>query len=148
MAAKKQALEKYRSIMEQADQIADQAAKEVRARAKELIEELAELGEEYEELTGEELPEAARLNGSAAKARKKPSSTGGGARKKTKLKGPYADLTVSDAITKAIKGSKEGMGPAEVAEKIGGNKNTVTVAMSNMAKDGSIKRVARGAYTA
>ncbi|MEQ9617060.1 MAG: hypothetical protein RLN60_03400 [Phycisphaerales bacterium] len=148
MAAKKQALEKYRSIMEQADQIADQAAKEVRARAKELIEELAELGEEYEELTGEELPEAARLNGTASSSRKKSPSSGGGTRKKTKLRGAYADLTVPDAIIKALKGVKEGMGPADVAEKIGGNKNTVTVAMSNMAKDGTIKRVARGTYTA
>lgn len=56
-------------------------------------------------------------------------------------------MTVNDAIVKSLKGIKNGLGPGEVASKIGGNKNTVTVAMSNMAKDGAIKRIGRGKYT-
>ena len=147
MAKKTQALDKYRSMMEEADKLADQAAKEIRERAKELVATLKELGEEYEYLTGKDLPELASIQGKsrATKSTKSGSTPRG---KRGKLKGAYADLTVNDAIIKAIKGKKNGLGPADVAAAIGGNKNTVTVAMSNMAKDGTITRVARGLYTA
>jgi len=147
MAKKTEALSKYRSIMAEADKLADQAAGEIRVKAKEHLAALKELGEEYEYLTGKELPELGRTT---SKARSN-SSTNAGSKprgKRAKLKGAFADLTVNDAIVKAIKGKKNGLGPADVAAKIGGNKNTVTVAMSNMARDGTIKRVARGLYTA
>lgn len=147
MASKTQALTKYRSIMAEADKLADQAASEIRTKAKEHLAALKELGEEYEYLTGKDLPE---LGKATPKARTSTSTSKSSAPrgKRTKLKGAFADMTVNDAIVKAIKDKKNGLGPADVATKIGGNKNTVTVAMSNMAKDGTVKRVSRGLYTA
>jgi len=147
MATKTQALSKYRSIMAEADKLADQAASEIRTKAKEHLAALKELGDEYEYLTGKDLPE---LGKASPKARTSSSTNGSSAPsgKRTKLKGAYAGLTVNDAIVKAVKGLKNGLGPGDVAEKIGGKKNTVTVAMSNLAKDGTITRVDRGLYTA
>jgi len=150
MAKNTQALTKYRSIMAEADKLADQAASEIRTKAKEHLAALKELGDEYEYLTGKDLPE---LSKAAPKARTSSATTKSSAPrtprgKRTKLKGAYSGMKVNDAITKAIKGKKNGLGPAHVAKAIGRNKNTVTVAMSNMAKDGTVKRVSRGLYTA
>lgn len=143
MARKEQALTKYRSMIAEADKLAEDAAQEVRTKAKEHIQAIRDLNNEYEELTGKTLPEYARLNGGARKSAG--GSQGGG--RKTKLSGQYADMTVPNAIVKSLKGVKNGLGPREVAEKIGGNKNTVTVAMSNMAQEGTLKRPSRGKYT-
>lgn len=147
MATKAGAYDQYVSMIEEADKLADQAASEAREKAKEHLDALKELNAVYEELTGEQLPELARLNGSSAKGLRKSKKKSSGGRKRGKLKGQYAGLTVPDAITKALKGVKNGLGPADVTQKIGGNKNTVTVAMSNMAKEGTIKRIGRGLYT-
>jgi len=146
MATKTQALSKYRSIMAEADKLADQAAKEIRNKAKEHLAALKELGDEYEYLTGKDLPELGSTKGEARTTSTRSASTPRG--KRTKLKGAFAGMTVNDAIVKAIKGKKNGLGPADVAKAIGGNKNTVNVAMSNLNKDGTIKRVSRGLYTA
>jgi len=150
MASKTQALTKYRSIMAEADKLADQAASEIRTKAKEHLAALKELGEEYEYLTGKDLPELGKATPKArtSSATTKSSAPGAPRGKRAKLKGAFAGMTVNDAIVKAIKDKKNGLGPADVATKIGGNKNTVTVAMSNMAKDGTVKRVSRGLYTA
>lgn len=143
MAKKTQALNKYRTMLAEADKIADEAAEEIRAKARDHVQAIKDLNAEYEELTGKALPEYNRVTGGGRR-----SSGGSGPRgKRTKLAGQYAGLTVPDAIRKALKGVKNGLGPGDVAEKIGGNKNTVTVAMSNMAKDGELKRPARGKYT-
>jgi DNA-binding CsgD family transcriptional regulator len=139
MAKSTQALSEYRTMMAQADKLAGKAAEEIRDKAREHLASLKSLATEYEELTGKTLPEYARKSGT--------SSRGSDGRSKTRLKPAYAGMTVREAITKALKGLKNGLGPAEVAEKIGGNKNTVSVAMSTMFKDGEIKRKGQGKYT-
>lgn len=142
MAKSTQALSQYRTMMSQAEKLANKAAEEVWGKAREHIAALKSLSDEHEELTGKPLPEYKRSPSAPKRDR-----IGGGGHARTSLKGAYAGMTVRDAIKKSLKGVKNGLGPAQVAEKIGGNKDTVTVAMSTMAKDGELTRPSRGRYT-
>ncbi len=154
MAKRQSAWAKYESKLAEADRLAKQAARELRDEAKALVGELEEVAAAYEELTEQKLPELARLAGGSRgskTSRPAPSSgrkPGGSAPRgrRTKLSGAYAGLTIPDAIHKAIGKSKKGIGPSEIAKKIGGNPNSVAVALSAMVKDREIKKAGRARY--
>lgn len=153
---KRPALEQYQEKLAEARVLARGAAKDLRGRAKELMLELGTIAEVYEQLTGEPLPEIAVLNGSrssrrgrggnSAKASRGHPGRSGKPGKRSTLKGHYSGKTIPEAVLAAIGKSKTGLGPSEIAEKIGGNRNSISVAMVGMVKDGSIKRAGRGRY--
>lgn len=154
MAKHQTAWAKYESKLAEADRLAKQAARELRDEAKSLVGELQGIAAAYEELTEQQLPELASLAGAKRGARASRSAapsgrkSGGGAPRgrRSKLSGAYAGMTIPDAIHKAIGKSKKGIGPSEIAQKIGGNKNSVAVALSAMVKDREIKKAGRARY--
>lgn len=154
--AKRPAIEQYHAKIEEARAIAQGAAADLRSRAKELIGELESIRAAYEELMGEPLPEfggpapAKRRGRPAGRGTKRTGSRGGkGSRgRRTQLKGSYAGKTIPEAVVAALGKSKSGLGPTEIAEKIGGNRSSVAVALSGMVKEGLIKRAERGTYVA
>lgn len=153
---KRPALEQYQEKLAEARVLARGVAKDLRGRAKELVLELGTIAEVYEQLSGEPLPEIAALNSPRRNGRGRGASSGrigrgtpdrsGKRGKRTTLKGHYSGKTIPEAVLAAIGKSKSGLGPSEIAEKIGGNRNSISVAMVGMMKDGLIKRASRGKY--
>lgn len=158
--AKRSAIAQYHAKLAEAQALAKGASKHLRSRAKELVTELEELNAAYEEMMGESLPEwsgegaalrtrtrrgAGRATGTRTAATRK---SGGKRGKRSPLKGAYAGKTIPEAVVAALGKNKKGLGPKEIAEKIGGNRNSISVAMNGMVKDGLIKRVGRGSYIA
>jgi len=146
--AKKSALEQYEAKLAEAEKYAGDAAKEMREHAAALVDELKEVEADYSTLTGKDLPELAKLGGSGRKGSKTSSKAGtSGKRTRKKLSGKYQGMTIPDAVEAAIGNSKSGLGPQEIADKIGGNKQSVAVAVAKMVKEKRLKRVERGLYT-
>ncbi len=148
MAKKKDlsTLEAYREKTREAQDLATAAAKEIREAAKECLDELKRLSFEYQKLTGKSLPETQMIFRPGAPT----VSSNGEAkprRKRGKLDGAYEGMTLPNAITEALRGKKKGMKAAEIADEIGGQRASIAVALSNMAKDGALERVGRGLYT-
>lgn len=138
-------LEAYREKTREAQDLASAAAKEIRDAAKEYMDELKRLSFEYQKLTGKSLPETQTLFRPGATAsngavEKKPR------RKRGSLEGDYAGMTLHDAITSALEGHTDGLKASDIAEEIGGARASIAVALSNMAKEGTITRIGRGLY--
>lgn len=144
--ATKSAIERYEAKQAELDQLAADAKGEMREQAKAIIAELKDLNDKYYYLTGEDLPEYGKVSGGGGK-KGGGKSSGGGKRTRTKLSGKYEGMTIPDAIEAAIGNTKSGMGPQEIADKIGGNKQSVAVAVAKMVKESRLKRVSRGKYT-
>lgn len=53
-------------------------------------------------------------------------------------------MTILDAVVSALGESKTGLRPKVIAKRLGGNWNSIAVAMTGMVKDGLIKRAERG----
>lgn len=155
--ARRSAIDQYHAKLAEARDLGQSAARDLRAMAKELLKQLSELSEAYQQITGEPMPELSGA-GSAARTRRSgrsPAGKGGksagtkrgGKRgKRSPLKGSYAGKTIPEAVVAALGKSKSGLGPKEIAEKIGGNRNSISVAMNGMVRDGLIKRAERGIY--
>ncbi|GAB4521879.1 MAG: hypothetical protein Tsb0013_24880 [Phycisphaerales bacterium] len=150
MAKKKElsTLEAYRAKSQEAKDLANAAAKEIRDAAKEYMDELKRLSFEYQQLTGKSLPETQTLfRPGAASTTESSNGTPKSKRKRGKLESDYAGMTLPDAIKAALKGKTSGMKAGEIADEIGGQRASIAVALSNLAKEGSIERVGRGLYT-
>ena len=147
MAKKKEltTLEAYREKNQEAKDLAAAAAKEIRNAAKEYMDELKKLSFEYQQLTGKSLPETQAIFRPGAPA-STADSDAAPKRKRGKLSGDYAGMTLPDAIKAALKGNKSGMKAGEIADEIGGQRTSIAVALSNMNKDGTITRLGRGVY--
>jgi hypothetical protein len=143
-------LEAYREKQKEAQDLATAAAKEIRSGAKEMMDELKRLSFEYQRLTGQSLPETQALFRTGAAGASSSSSsdgTSGGKRTRKKLSGEYAGMTLPDAIEAVLRQNKEGMKAGDIADEIGGQRASIAVALSNMAKSGTLERVGRGVYT-
>ncbi|MCA9280890.1 MAG: hypothetical protein H6812_03640 [Phycisphaeraceae bacterium] len=155
--SKRAAIDRYHSKLAEAQSIAKDAARDLREAARDLLTELAGLGEDYEKLMGEPMPELAGAGVSSGRPRTRrapkrgrPAKKAGTGRrgKRSPLSGQFEGMTISEAVVALLKKNKSGLGPREITEAIGGNRNSVSVAMNSMLKDGAIKRIGRGLYTA
>jgi len=144
--ATKSAIERYEQKQAELDKLVADATTEIREQAKAIIAELKELNDKYFYLTGKDLPEYEKVSGGGGK-KGGGKSSGGGKRTRTKLTGKYGGMTIPDAIEAAIGNTKSGVGTQEIADKIGGNKQSVAVAVAKMVKEKRLKRVERGLYT-
>lgn len=148
--AKRSTTNDFEAKINEARRLAQDAAKELRARGKSLLRDLDSVNAMYLDLTGAPLPELSALNGAAGSRRggKARSTAAAGPRKRKGLKGDYTGKTIPEAVLAAVGKSKSGLGPGEIATKIGGNRNSVAVALSLMVKEGQLKRAERGKYIA
>lgn len=140
-------LEAYREKQKEAQDLASAAAKEIRANAKEMMDDLKKLSFEYQRLTGQSLPETSSIFRPGSSSASNGESTSKPRRKRGQLDGEYAGMTLPDAIKASLKGSKSGMKAGDIADEIGGQRASIAVALSNMAKAGELERVGRGLYT-
>ncbi|MCA9280837.1 MAG: hypothetical protein H6812_04460 [Phycisphaeraceae bacterium] len=146
--AKRSAMDRYHSKLAEAQAIAKDAARDLEARAQELVSELNEVRSAYEAIMGSPMSEPTGRTGARSGRRKASSSSKPARRKRKGLSGAYAGMTIPDAVVAALKKHKSGLGPREIADTIGGNKNSISVAINGMVKDGTIKRAGRGVYVA
>jgi multidrug efflux pump subunit AcrA (membrane-fusion protein) len=70
-------------------------------------------------------------------------SGGRGRGRRAHLTGPYADMTIPEAVEAALR-EHGPMKPKEVSELIGANSTSLNVAVSKMRKDGQLKPVTPG----
>ena len=149
MAKKKQlsTLEAYRAKSQEAKDLAGAAAKEIRDTAKGYMDELKRLSFEYQQLTGKSLPETQALFHPGRAPSAAPNGDTKPKRKRGALEGDYQGMKLPDAIQAALKDSAGGMKAGDIADEIGGQRASIAVALSNLAKEGAVERVGRGLYT-
>ncbi|MEM8835221.1 MAG: hypothetical protein AAGD00_05320 [Planctomycetota bacterium] len=148
--AKKSALAAYQAKRDEIKALEAEAAQEMRDEAASHVDALKQLARDYEDLTGKALPELAKLGGSSGStsSRGRAGRNGSAKRVRRGLSGAYEGMTIPEAIIAVLKKSKKPMGPADLADAIGANKNSLSVALSGMMKDKLVKRKGRGEYMA
>ncbi len=150
------AIETYNARLDEAKGIALAASKELRARARTLVKELQAINAAYADLHGRDIPEIDPLRAGAGRhGRNTPqpsdyrdSQPGTKIRRpREKRKGPYADMTITDAVLVYLRKSRKPRSASEIVEELGGNIQSVRMALVVMAKKGRLKRVSHGVYT-